>query len=128
MDGWTPRTVYHYDDQNRVAYTQPESEWADPYEAAILDAYRDWRANLHTCGHPLTEVLQGADDLLDEDDFVGGYQVCLACMALERDRSQTAKGDEGERERGRNPESWRLWRVDRRPDAESIFAAQHRHD
>jgi hypothetical protein len=122
--GWLPRTFHHYDDDGRVAWTVTESDWADPYERALIDAYLDWKTDLHTCGRHLSESLQGARDDIDEESYAAGYQVCSACMALEYRRAELAKADEAERERGRNPEAWRLWRVDLLPEAEAIWAAQ----
>jgi hypothetical protein len=90
----------------------------------VLDAYLDWKADAHICGRPMSESLQGNRDDIDETSYAAGYQVCSACMALEYRRAELAKQDEKEREQGRNPEAWRLWRVDLLAEAQAIYAAQ----
>lgn len=132
MDGWTPRTIHHYeivdDDlgrRERLAFTQDESEWADPYQRAILDTYLNWRANLHHCGRPLTESLLGARPDIDEFSYAAGYQVCYACMALHQRQVEVNKEDKPQHERGWSPNAWRSWRVDLIPEAKDIYRAQH---
>ena len=101
-----------------------ESGWDDPYERATVDALLDWKADRHTCGHSMTTALQGAPGGLDEDDLIAGYRVCLPCLVLERERAGMAHADKEQRERGINPEAWRLWHVEIKPEAAARMAAQ----
>lgn len=77
--------------------------------------YKDWLADLHTCGRPMSESLrvEGAPD----PDYVVGTRICTACMALEKHRAERAKGDERAREDGLNPDGWRLDHVVTRSEA-----------
>lgn len=122
--GWLPRTFYHYNDDGTVAYTVTESGWGDPYERATVDAYLDWKADLHVCGRPMSEALKDAQPGIDEESYRSGYRTCYACMALEYERAGTAHGDKDLRERGIDPESWRLWHVELKPEAAALLAAQ----
>jgi hypothetical protein len=74
-----------------VVSSWTESVW-DAHERALVDAYQDWRADLHSCGRPLSESLRvrGRED----PKYVVGTQVCVACLALERHRHTRAEADE----------------------------------
>jgi hypothetical protein len=75
----------------------------------MIDAYLDWKSDLHTCGRPMSESLR----LLGRDDpqYVVGTLECVACEELERFRAQRSKTDEKVYERV-NPNYWRLDRVE----------------
>lgn len=110
---FTPVTHYAYDDKGRL-----KSSWTDPdydeYDRALVDVYKDWLADLHTCGRPMSESLRVNDR--DDPDYVVGTRICTACMELEITRAQRAKSDEAMREKGINPDSWRLDHLELRSD------------
>ena len=78
----------------------------DDHDLALVDAYKDWLADLHTCGRPMSESLRVEDR--DDPDYVVGTRICTACMALEQARAGRARADETDRENGLNPDVWRL--------------------
>lgn len=86
------------------------------------DALLDWRADLHSCGRPLSESLQLAGR--PDPDYVIGEMVCLACRKLDEHRAIRAKGDEQARKDGRQPDTYRLDRVDTRAEALARIQAQ----
>lgn len=83
--GDEPTTIvrYHYDDQGRVSHTVQTRapEW-DDHNRAVVSAYLDYKAELHTCGRPLSESLhlEGKPD----PDYVVGELVCTACRTSAR--------------------------------------------
>ena len=109
--GWEPRTRYRYDDQGRIAYTEPDPEW-DEWDAALVDEWLNWTAGVHTCGHHETE--QPGPDAR----FVASYTICKACQALQREQEKQEKADKPSRELGHNPDYARRWRVDLKTYAE----------
>ena len=109
--GWEPRTRYVYDAQGRVAWTEPEPEW-DEWDQALLDAWLDWQAGVHTCGHHESEQLN------PDAEFVASFTTCKACVALQRKQESQATADKPELKKGRNPDYPRRWRVDLRSRAQ----------
>lgn len=89
----------------------------------MVDAYLDWKADLHTCGRPMSESLR----LLGRDDpeYVIGTLECVACEELEKHRAQRSRADEKVHEKsGVNPNAWRLDRVDLMSEARANFDRQ----
>lgn len=110
--GWEPeqRTRFFYDDEGRVAetVTSVEPEW-DEFDRAMIDAYLDYRSDLHTCGRPLSESLK--DDDKPDPQYQVGYEVCRACAAFDKFSAEQAKKDKDLHEAGRHPESYRITTV-----------------
>lgn len=101
--------VHHYDDDGRLTYTVAEPEW-DEYERALVDAYLDWKADLHSCGHPLTETLMEAGK--PPARYQAGFTVCAACVALSNaQRAQEKKDAPVEKGGGVIAHAARLWQV-----------------
>lgn len=111
LSGWEPeqhtRFVYNADGLLLEATTTREPEW-DDIDRALIDAYLTWKADLHTCGRPLSESLHDPDSDEPDPDYQVGTETCRACMALDRWHADQAKNDEPLRKAGRNPDSWRL--------------------
>lgn len=54
--GWEPRTLYVYDDDGRLLYTEPEPEF-DDYDRDHIAALAEVRANeCPKCGGPLDQT------------------------------------------------------------------------
>ncbi len=89
------------------------STWTDPafddYDRALVDAYKDWLSDLHVCGRPMSESLRV--DGQPDPDYEVGVRICVACMALEQYRAHQSGADKTDRERGLNPDAWRLHTV-----------------
>lgn len=101
--------TYHYGGDGRLAYTSTEPEW-DDYERALVDAYLDWKADLHSCGHPLTETLLEAGKPAPR--YQAGFTVCAACLALSNAQQAQAKKDAPvEKAGGVIAHAARLWQV-----------------
>lgn len=111
--GWEPVTRYSYDAAGRVAHTRPEPEW-DEWDQALVDAWLNWQAGLHTCGHHESET---ADPGVA---FVASFTECRACAALQAAQESRAKVDEPALKAGRNPDYPRRWRVDAVPVAAAV--------
>jgi hypothetical protein len=62
---------------------------------------------------------------IDETAYRAAYRVCSACMALEYQRAAMVEADKQLRERGINPEAWRMWHAELTPKARELIAAQH---
>ena len=88
--------------------TTREPEW-DETDRAMIDAYQDWRADLHSCGRPLSESLHDPDSDKPDPDYQVAIETCRACMALDKAAAARANSasDKALREAGRNPDSWR---------------------
>ncbi len=108
-----------YDDTGRISRTVPEPEW-DEFDNALVDAWENWQAGVHSCGHHESEQLD--PDAL----FVAGYTVCAACQALQAAQEKQSTVDKPERKKGRNPDFPRRWQVNRRSRAEAQQAAVDR--
>lgn len=106
-----------------VASSEPE--W-DEIDRAMFDAYLDWRADLHTCGRPLSESLYDPDSDDPDPDYKVGVEICRACRALDKDHADRAKDDAALREAGRTPESWRLKTVLPAKDVAAAVAASQK--
>lgn len=103
---FVPVTHYVYDDQGRLS-----ASWTDPlfddYDRALVDAYKDHLADLHTCGRPMSESLRviGRPD----PEYRRAVRECVACEALERSRAAQHKREEQQiQETGVNPAAWQL--------------------
>ncbi|GAA1436292.1 hypothetical protein GCM10009616_35720 [Microlunatus lacustris] len=109
--GWEPptRTRYRYDADGRLvgAITTREPEW-DEIDRALIDAYLNWKGDLHVCGRPLTESLHDEDSDEPDPDYQVAVETCRACMALDKDRARRTEADKTLRDAGRNPDSWRV--------------------
>lgn len=83
ITGWTPKTTYHYDENGRLAYTTTESEW-DEYNRAVVDAYKDWKSLVHSCGHSLDDTSHTPGTAIAEGapKFRAAFFLCRACLAL----------------------------------------------
>lgn len=90
--------------------TTREPEW-DEVDRILLDAYLNWKADLHTCGRPLSESLHDPDSDEPDPDYQVGVETCRACMALDRHHVEQSKSDKKLRDAGRNPDSWRMTTV-----------------
>lgn len=80
----------------------------------MLDKLKDWEADLHVCGRPLSESLHDYDKPADEQiRYAVGTTTCRACQALDRVQAERGRTPEEKamREAGRNPESWRIDQV-----------------
>lgn len=110
--GWEPRTTYHYSEDGRVEWTEPEPEW-DEWDTALVDELLNWQAGLHTCGHHETDTADRGNL------YVAGYTICRACEALQRAQEKQSETDKPARKAGRNPDYPRRWRV-RRTTAEQV--------
>jgi hypothetical protein len=89
----------------------------------MVDAYLDWKADLHTCGRPMSESLR----LLGRDDpeYVVATLECVACEELEKHRAARSKVDAKSYENsGVNPSVWRLERVELMAEARANFEQQ----
>jgi hypothetical protein len=53
-----------------------EPEW-DDHNRAVVSAYLDYQAELHTCGRPLSESLHVAGQ--PDPEYVIGELTCVAC-------------------------------------------------
>lgn len=123
--GWQPRTTYTYDDSGRLVSSVTESVW-DEYERALVDAYQDYRADLHTCGRPMSESLRVAGR--PDPEYVVGTSICVGCMALDQKRAARQKADEKAHERGEHPEAWRLDTVYTRAEMATLERGVHTPD
>jgi hypothetical protein len=85
--------------------TTREPEW-DEVDRAMVDVYLDHRADLHTCGRPLSESLKDTDK--PDPDYQVVQEICLACMAYDKYQAEQTKADEPLREQGRHPDSYRV--------------------
>lgn len=73
--------------------------------------YKDWLADLHTCGRPMSESLRvhGRPD----PNYRRGIRECVACEVLERSRAAEAKRNaKSIEETGVNPAAWQLDHVE----------------
>lgn len=92
-------------------WTETESPWEDPHELATVDAYLDWKSDLHSCGRPMSESLRLAGR--EDPAYVVGTLECTACQELERHRAARSKVDEKSYgDSGVNPNVWRLDQVE----------------
>jgi hypothetical protein len=75
-----------------------------------VDAYLDWKADLHSCGHPLSEALLDRDKTPAK--YQAGFTVCGACLALAHAQQAQAKRDAPvEKSGGFIAHIARLWQV-----------------
>lgn len=93
MTGWITTREPEYDDTDR----------------AMFDAYHDIKADVHTCGRPLSESLKDPD--VPDPDYQVSVEVCRACMAYDKFRAEHAKSDDDLRTQGRHPETYRIHTV-----------------
>lgn len=108
--GWEPVTTteYHYDSEGRLltAITTRESEWS-AVDVAALDALADYHGGFSPCGHSRDSLWDS--NKAQQPKFVGVFDVCLECQAVERSQHVQAKKDKNSK-----PEqllaSARLWR------------------
>lgn len=131
LAGWEPRihtrTTYVYDEAGRIsetnATTTTEAEY-DEIDLAMIDALLDWRADLHSCGRPLSESLHDPTRPgRDQAQYVVGTQTCRACQALDKRQAERHKDDKALIEAGRNPDAWRLDTVVLKTEAAAMVEA-----
>lgn len=99
----------------------------DDIDRSMFDAWLDYRADLHTCGQPLSESLKDPDK--PDPDYQVAVEECRACKAYAAFRAEHAEADEALRAKGMDPGSYRIHTVmpmaEVPPEAqEAIFAVR----
>lgn len=109
-------TTHTYDEQGRLvrSVTTHGARWL-PADREALNALMDWKADVHLCGQHLEDALLAPGRSVDE--WVGVFDTCLACQAVERDQRAQQKRDDKE-----TLTSGRLWRAMKRADAIALAA------
>ena len=85
LDGWTPRTFYEYDDENRLVSSWTEPEW-DEVEVGWMLALAEYRDSLcPLCGGP--------KDICQAPEFTYNFGFappvrCRVATALDESREQ----------------------------------------
>lgn len=123
--GWEPRetTSHTYTDGLLVeSVTVRESEWSD-IDRMLIRALLAYRADLHSCGHPLSET---ALPLPAGEKWVAQYTICRACDAMEKAQEKQRKADKPALDQGKHPEAARAWFV-AHMTPEQIKALQQQH-
>lgn len=83
-----------------------EPEWSD-VDLACIDGYLNWTADLHVCGHHLSDSRWDPNNPHPKT-YTAVYDRCMACEAAERVQALQAKTDKDKT--GIYPHG-RLWRV-----------------
>lgn len=104
--GWTPRTFteYEYDDDGKLLRTVSVTESAfDDENYQLAAAGFDLLADIHSCGHPLSETTSWAADEMNPERTIvyeaAPPAACQACRVLHRkqkehDDAKTSRPDQ----------------------------------
>lgn len=98
--------------------TETETEWTSD-AVGMLDAWLNYQAEIHVCGRHLSETMKRVDGTGDR--WVGVYDTCEACAAVEKEQRELAKKDRKLEDTGGVPTpSARMWRAMTIPEAKEL--------